>query len=242
MPLFVRVHSARLRLTAATLLTGTALSVVAPAWAETLDAEAAPATGGLQEIIVTAERREADVQKVPISIGVLDSTLLGQTGFVHLLDADKAVAGVTFFRGAANQQASVIIRGVGTTNQGYTQAVGIYVDDVPLIRSVAAGQWDLPDIERIEVLRGPQGTLYGQNSTAGAVKIVSRDPGQKPEGWVSVGLGNYMRSKDEPMYRPRSQMICWPRALLSRGVGAKASGGIRTPESVSMGRISHRRG
>ena len=182
-------------LPAALLLAGAVLPAHA---ARAADGEASAAgeaaaaeDSGLGEIIVTAERREADVQTVPLSIGVLDSALLGRVGFTHLMDVDKVVAGVTFFRGAANQQASVIIRGVGTTNQGYTQAVGIYIDDVPLIRSVAAGQWDLPDIERIEVLRGPQGTLYGQNSTAGAIKIVSRDPGQAPEGWVSVGVGNY---------------------------------------------------
>jgi iron complex outermembrane receptor protein len=67
----------------------------------------------------------------------------------------------------------------------------IYVDDVPLIRGYATALWDLPDIQRIEVLRGPQGTLYGQNSTAGAVKIVSIEPGSDREAWVSAGIGNY---------------------------------------------------
>ncbi|WP_437880978.1 TonB-dependent receptor [Pseudomonas sp. LRF_L74] len=145
----------------------------------------------LEVVKVTAERRETELQKTPVSVGVVSSADLEKTGFQHLFDIEKNVAGVSFFKGASNQQSSIFIRGVGTTNQGYTQAVGVYIDDVPLARSVAAGQWDLPDLERIEVLRGPQGTLYGQNSSAGAVRIISRKPTDEKVAWVSAGIGNY---------------------------------------------------
>ncbi|WP_321857443.1 TonB-dependent receptor [Paraburkholderia tropica] len=146
----------------------------------------------LDTVKVTAERRETALQKTPVSVGVIDSQELGKTGFQQLFDISKSVAGVSSFEGASNQQSSIFIRGVGTTNQGYTQAVGVYVDDVPLARAVAAGQWDLPDIERIEVLRGPQGTLYGQDSTGGAVRIISRNPTDDKVGWISMGFGNYL--------------------------------------------------
>ncbi|RMX05864.1 TonB-dependent receptor [Corticibacter populi] len=145
----------------------------------------------LEAVKITAERRETVVQKTPLTIGVIGADELDKTQFQHLFDIEKSVAGVTFYKGAANQQSNIIIRGVGTTNMGYTSAVSVYVDDVPLIRGGAAGQWDLPDIERIEVLKGPQGTLYGQNASAGAVRIISRDPNDEKIGWISAGLGNY---------------------------------------------------
>lgn len=155
---------------------------------ENAEAKNAPA---LAAVTITAERRETLLQSTPLSVGVIDATDLDRTRFQHLFDIEKSVAGVTFYKGASNQQSNIIIRGVGTLNMGYTSAVGVYVDDVPLIRGGAAGQWDLPDIQRIEVLKGPQGTLYGQNSSAGAVRIISRDPDDEKIGWVSAGLGNY---------------------------------------------------
>ncbi|WP_162846613.1 TonB-dependent receptor [Corticibacter populi] len=167
------------------------LTLPALAWAQAEGDVPVDEAIELEAVKITAERRETALQKTPVSVGVIGGQALEKTGFQHLFDIEKNVAGVSFFKGASNQQSSIIIRGVGTTNQGYTQAVGVYVDDVPLARSVAAGQWDLPDLERIEVLRGPQGTLYGQNSTAGAVRIISRNPTDEKVGWVSAGLGNY---------------------------------------------------
>ncbi|THF62720.1 TonB-dependent receptor [Pseudothauera rhizosphaerae] len=145
----------------------------------------------LEVVTITAERRETELQKTPLSVGAISQAELEKSGFNHLFDIEKNVAGVTFYKGASNQQSNIIIRGVGTLNMGYTSAVGVYVDDVPLIRAGAAGQWDLPDVERIEVLRGPQGTLYGQNSSAGAVRIISIDPTDEKVGWVSAGVGNH---------------------------------------------------
>jgi iron complex outermembrane receptor protein len=179
----------------ALLLAGAALSPITAhaqdsATARSSAAQASDASS-LEDVVVTAERRESRLQRTAVSVGVLNAQQLERQGFNNLVDIERAVAGVSNKGGVTNQQASIIIRGVGTTNMGYTQAVGIYIDDVPLIRSAAAGQWDLPDIERVEVLRGPQGTLYGQNSSAGAVKVVSRNPTDQPLAWLSAGYGNY---------------------------------------------------
>lgn len=175
------------------LFAGAALWPLAANAQETASAASSATSeiAAIDDVIVTAERRESSLQRTPVSVGVVNAAQLERQGFNNLVDIERAVAGVSNKGGVTNQQASIIIRGVGTTNMGYTQAVGIYIDDVPLIRSAAAGQWDLPDIERIEVLRGPQGTLYGQNSSAGAVKVVSRNPTDESEAWVSAGFGNY---------------------------------------------------
>jgi iron complex outermembrane receptor protein len=131
----------------------------------------------LQEVVVTAERVETTLRKAPVSV-------------VAVGDLVSVAAGVAVPNGFSNMPQAVGIRGVGVSNAAMSQAVGVYVDDVPMVRGYATALWDLPDIERIEVLRGPQGTLYGQNTSAGAVKIVSRDPDLSDTRWVSVTVGN----------------------------------------------------
>lgn len=174
-------HKLSIMLAQAALLSSPAL-----VWAET-DAN----EPSLEVISVTAERRTTALQETPISVGVISADDLEKSKFNHLFDIERNIAGVTFYKGASNQQSNIIIRGIGTLNMGYPSAVGVYIDDVPLVRAGAAGQWDLPDVERVEVLRGPQGTLYGQNSTAGAVRLISIDPTDDKKAWVSAGIGNY---------------------------------------------------
>jgi iron complex outermembrane receptor protein len=151
--------------------------------------KAADAT--LPEVTVTAERVQTQLQKTPVSIGVVEENDIQRRGLYSLSDLVGTIAGVTVPNGFSNMPQAVGIRGVGVSLPAMSQAVGIYVDDVPLIRGYATALWDLPDVKRYEVLRGPQGTLYGQNSTAGAVKIVSYDPGADNEAWLAAGIGNY---------------------------------------------------
>jgi len=140
---------------------------------------------------VTAERTETLLRRTPVSEGVIGAQEIDTKAIRQLSDIVGVVAGVTVPNGFSNQPQAVGIRGVGVSIPAMRQAVGIYVDDVPLVRGYATALWDLPDIERIEVLRGPQGTLYGQNLTAGAIKLVSIDPGADPVAWVSASLGNF---------------------------------------------------
>lgn len=173
-------------------------SNLAPIFAFTLASTAAAAAFGqvtdestkLPEVVVSAERVEAALRKTPVSVAVVGDDAIERKGIAQLSDLVGVVAGVAVPNGFSNMPQAVGIRGVGVSNPAMSQAVGIYVDDVPLVRGYATALWDLPDIVRIEVLRGPQGTLYGQNTSAGAVKIVSRDPGSDETAWLSVSAGN----------------------------------------------------
>jgi iron complex outermembrane receptor protein len=156
-------------------------------------APAAPASGPLQvqEVLVTAQRRQTVLGKTPLSVGVVDQHDIETRGTAQLSDLVGTVPGVSVPNGFSNQPQAVGIRGMGVSVPAMSQAVGIYIDDVPLIRGYATALWDLPDITRIEVLRGPQGTLYGQNLTAGAVRVISIDPSAERTAWVSATVGSY---------------------------------------------------
>ncbi|WP_157131612.1 TonB-dependent receptor [Piscinibacter gummiphilus] len=161
-------------------------SLLAP-WAA---AQGAAEPVSLPEVTVTAERVENVLRRTPVSVGVVDSKEIERKGITQLNDLVGLVAGVSVPNGFSNMPQAVGIRGVGVSSPAMAQAVGIYIDDVPLIRGYATALWDLPDIERIEVLRGPQGTLYGQNATAGAVRYISIDPSADTNAWLSMGVGN----------------------------------------------------
>lgn len=156
--------------------------------------ESTPGTGddngAVPEVLVSAERVAAPARTTPVSVGVVGRREIEAKGIMDLHDLVGVVAGVSVPNGFSNMPQSVAIRGVGASQPAMSQAVGIYVDDVPLVRGYATALWDLPDIERIEVLRGPQGTLYGQNSSGGAVKFVTRDPGPERQAWVAAAAGN----------------------------------------------------
>ncbi|GAA0750964.1 TonB-dependent receptor [Ideonella azotifigens] len=171
-----------------------AAGMASPALAQ--DAAATPAAAAseppqVQEVIVTSQRVQTVLGRTPLSVGVLDQHQIETRGTAQLSDLVGVVPGVTVPNGFSNQPQAVGIRGVGVSSAAMSQAVGIYVDDVPIVRGYTSALWDLPDIARIEVLRGPQGTLYGQNLTAGAVRIISIDPGTERAAWVSGSLGNH---------------------------------------------------
>ncbi|WP_322404655.1 TonB-dependent receptor [Massilia luteola] len=147
-------------------------------------------TATIPEVVVSAERSATLERTTPVSIGVVGRGEIERKGIADLHDLVGVVAGVAVPNGFSNMPQAVAIRGIGASNAAMSQAVGIYIDDVPLLRGYATGLWDLPDIERIEVLRGPQGTLYGQNSTGGAVRFVTRDPSADTAAWLAAGAGN----------------------------------------------------
>lgn len=155
----------------------------------------APEAAGLQEIVVTATKRETNLQKTPISISVLGSAQLRDRRVQSLIDlGDGAVPSLRIATFEARQSALTIgIRGIvpGDANQpAREQGVGVYIDGVYLGRQhgLNAG---LFDVERIEVLKGPQGTLFGRNTEGGALSIVTKAPTGEFGGRATAGFGNY---------------------------------------------------
>ena len=136
---------------------------------------AAPAAAQVEEIVVTAQKVAENVQDVPIAISVIDGDTLARSGVRNLEDLTAIVPSVTFRKGTTNANSAIVMRGVGTISFSVAAepSVSTVVDGVVLSRS---GQsfLDLVDLERIEVLRGPQGTLFGKNASAGLVNIVSK--------------------------------------------------------------------
>ncbi len=132
----------------------------------------------LEEILVTAQKREQSLKDVPISIVALGASELENRGIDSLENLGMAVPGVAVFDGGI--QRSVAIRGVNNVN-GATPLTGFYIDEMPVLGGESGFQVDLPDLriydlERVEVLRGPQGTLYGQGSMGGTIRYITKDP------------------------------------------------------------------
>lgn len=144
-------------------------------------------------IIVTARRREEKVQEVPIAVTVVSGNDLSQSGNFNVNRLQQTQPTLQFY--SSNPRNSAInIRGLGApfglTNDGIEQGVGFYVDGVYIGR-VGASTFDFVDVGQVEVLRGPQGTLYGKNTTAGAVNITTRAPSFNPEGRVEASYGRF---------------------------------------------------
>ena len=143
-------------------------------------------------IMVTARRREETSQDVPLAISVVGGEHLDNTGSFNVGRLQQLTPTLQFYSSNPRNTA-VNIRGIGVpfglTNDGIEQGVGIYVDDVYYSR-VASATFDFLDVAQIEVLRGPQGTLYGKNTTAGAINITTRQPTFDFEGRAEISIGN----------------------------------------------------
>ncbi|WP_260599145.1 TonB-dependent receptor [Sphingomonas endolithica] len=158
-------------------------------------ADAAPAAEqqGSGDVVVTARRREERVQEVPIAISVIGGAEIERTGAFNVNRLQQQQPSLQFY--SSNPRNSAInIRGLGApfglTNDGIEQGVGFYVDQVYIGR-IGASTFDFVDVAQVEVLRGPQGTLYGKNTTAGALNITTRPPSFTPEARVELSGGNY---------------------------------------------------
>lgn len=201
------------------ILAGVALSVLlsGQAQAQSADAAAKPATGGIQEIVVTAQKRSENVQNVPIAISAFTASALKERAVTSVADLSNLAPNVTLTAGTpfsgAGTVLSAYIRGIGSNDFAFNidPGVGIYLDGVYLARSVGANQ-DLPDVERIEVLKGPQGTLFGRNTIGGALSIVTHDPGKvfRFSGDATTGSYNLVQVKgtvDLPVTKDLSASI-----------------------------------
>jgi len=157
-------------------------------------AQAGPeATAPANDIVVTARRREESLLDVPIAISAISGEALERSGAIDITDISNSTPNVTLetSRGT-NSTLTAFIRGVGQQDPvaGFEPGVGLYLDDVYLNRPQAA-VLDIYDVERIEVLRGPQGTLYGRNTIGGAVKYVTRRIGDSPTLGLRATYGSY---------------------------------------------------
>ena len=168
----------------ATLIAGAAMAQTAPAAGA---AAAIPADDGL-EIIVTAQKRAEKLQDVPLAVSVISGDALARQGAVNLEGAQYLVPSLNFRKSGTTLNQSLYLRGVGTSTFSIAgePSVSTVLDGVVLSRAGEAFS-DLVDIERIEVLRGPQGTLFGKNSSAGVVNIISKRPGDALKGFVEGG-------------------------------------------------------
>jgi iron complex outermembrane receptor protein len=145
------------------------------------------------DIVVTARRTEENVQRVPTAISVFNERTLDRIQATDTTGLQGAVPNLNIVQGRGSSNATnIYIRGIGQPDalQTFDPAVGVYIDDVYLSR-IRGNQLDLLDVERIEVLRGPQGTLYGKNTIGGAIKYVTRKPGQELRANGSITVGSY---------------------------------------------------
>ncbi len=155
-------------------------------------AESASTSSLLEEIVVTARRREETAQEVPIPISAFSSEQLTERGITEIKNIEQITPNLDFQNsGVARGTAQIFLRGIGQVNWGPTQdpKVGTYVDGVYLGRP-QGGVFDLFDVNRVEVLRGPQGTLFGRNTTAGLIQVITNNPVDTYEAKVQAGFGN----------------------------------------------------
>ncbi len=178
-------------------LAGSAATALAAQSVQAQDTAAAAETsqGGLDEIIVTAERRATNLQDTPLSVVAMTEEMVAAKGIEDLQDLAVFTPNLSISasRGNGNNSPNFTIRGIsgggGATGE---RGVGLYIDGVYVPRT-SGSVLRVLDIERVEVLRGPQGTLFGRNSTGGAIRVFSRQPQDQFEGYIRGTIGNFDR-------------------------------------------------
>ena len=230
----------RLAYAVATVLTGAGFAATAPsAWGQQADDD------GIEEVLVTAQRRTQSLQDVPIAMQVVDSALIKDVAAENLGDLNGFVPGLVISDGSPTQP-RYQIRGIqtGDFGVGTDPAVGVYVDGIYAARS-GASLLAFNDVERIEVLKGPQGTLFGRNSAAGAISIVTRQPQDEFHSLLRVRLGEHGKQYYEGMLNtPLGDDL----ALRINGVYNKSDGWLQDaatrqdlmPEENWAGRVALR--
>ena len=175
------------------------LAFASATWAGgALAAEPAPAantddsgSAAVEQVIVTAERRATDLQKTAIAISAFGPQVLADRKVDNIRDLAGQIPNLSISRVTISHTTQTsALRGVGEADPIQEPVLAVYVDDVYVPRQIGS-MIEFNDLERIEVLRGPQGTLYGRNSSAGALRIITRDPGEDFRAKAEVGLGSY---------------------------------------------------
>ena len=182
-------HSPTMRLLAASLLG----SVSAPAIAQTATSATA-AQAGPADIVVTAQRREQSLLKVPLAISAISGQGLVTKGITNSAQLATAVPNLQVNSAYGNTQPNFSLRGISVANEynsNQASPIGVYMNDVYLASRTSHGM-GLFDLDRIEVLRGPQGTLFGRNTTGGAINFITKQPTLHGDnGYIQGGYGNF---------------------------------------------------
>ncbi len=174
------------------LLATASLIFTSPAFAQATPASSGATAaedtgGGLEEIVVTAQKREENLQNVPVSVTALSSEALANNRIADFTDLTRAASSLTVTQATSSPNNSIILRGIGTFafSIGVEPSVAVIVDDLPVVQQAQAFD-SLGDVQRIEVLKGPQGTLFGKNASAGVVNIVTKDPSSSMTGSMAA--------------------------------------------------------
>jgi len=186
--------------TSKSILSGTMLFIIASAVVSqspvAVAQEAEQEEFNIEEVVVTARRREERLQEVPLSIAAFSAAEIEAKSLVSLRDVGQFTTNFSFYNQgqAGNSGAVVYIRGIGQSDPNifWDPGVGIYLDGVFMGRMQGV-DLSLLDLERIEVLRGPQGTLFGKNTIGGAVSLVTTKPGDELSGYAEATVGSYDR-------------------------------------------------
>ncbi len=147
----------------------------------------------LEEVIVTATKRSESLQDIPVTVNAFDSETILEAGINSAQDVAVLTPSLNINTNISPFNSRMTIRGIGTaqTDPSLEPSVGLFVDGVFMGRT-GLGMSDLTDIQRIEVLQGPQGTLYGKNTNAGAISVITKAPNlEELEGYLDLGVGNY---------------------------------------------------
>jgi iron complex outermembrane receptor protein len=154
----------------------------------------------LEEVVVSAQKRDENIQDVPITLNAFTGDFINQSGARHIGDLEIYTPGLEIDT-ASTTQPRYYIRGIGTDDFGVgtDPSVGIYVDGVYVARSGAALTF-FSDVERVEVLKGPQGTLFGRNAAAGAINVITKKPHELTEGSLLLRAGNYNKQLAEGVF------------------------------------------
>lgn len=141
----------------------------------------------LEEVIVTAQKREESIQDVPLAVSAISASAIEQAGIISTTDLTKLVPSLTAIGGQNKQNSSFSIRGLGTNvySIGVETSVAVVIDDVSTVQTGQALA-NLVDIERIEVLRGPQSTLFGKSASAGLINVTTKPPSEELEGFLEA--------------------------------------------------------
>ena len=154
-------------------------------------------TNALEEVVVTATKRAQSLQDVPMAVNAFNADTIETAGINDAGDLAILTPALNINVNTNPFAARMVIRGVGTaqTDPALEPSVGLFIDGIYLGRT-GLGMSDLTDIERIEVLQGPQGTLYGKNTNAGAISVITKKPSfEKSEGYIEASVGNYSMNK-----------------------------------------------